>query len=141
MSIFTSLVSQVLDLGAGETVTIRKLSPRQLDDAMRARQLDAVGQMRAMREAMGPDLMDSLSRVSSEQMQQARTADPLLSYDRVTLLRHGVTAWTFDRPLDAETFEDLEDDAQTLIAGAILRLSRPSLYQGEAEQEAARKNA
>ena len=143
MSIFTAFVSKVLDQvpGApGATVTVRKLAPARLAEAQSVQQLAAVAQMRKMREAMGPEMMESITKVAPAQIAEAKAADPLLSYDRVELMRAGITAWSFDVALSAEVLADMDDDAQTYIAGEILRLSKPSLYLTPAEDQADQKN-
>ena len=142
MSIFTSLVTETLPVPRDEaqSVTIRRLSPAALRRAAEAAQLAAVESARRMREAMGPALAETLDRVTPEQMQQAKQADPLLSYDRISLMEDGIVSWTYDRAVTAETLADMDDDAQDWLAGAILRLSKPSLYRTEDESENARKN-
>lgn len=142
MSIFTSLVTETLPVPRDEaqSVTIRRLSPAALRRASEAAQLAAVEAARRMREAMGPALAETLDRVTPGQMAEAKAADPLLAYDRIALMEAGIVSWTYDRPVTAETLADLDDDAQDWLAGAILRLSKPSLYRTEAEQEDARKN-
>lgn len=142
MSIFTSYVTEELPVpsDAGQRVTIRRLPPKVLREASQAQQLAAVEDARAMREAMGEALSEMLGRVTPEAMAAAKQADPLLSYDRVTLMLHGVTAWSYAQPVTREVLEDMDDDAQAWLAGAILRLSKPSLYQTADEQEDAQKN-
>lgn len=139
MSIFTSLVSQVLDVPGGGTITIRKLAPKHLDEARKVSQDRAFAEVQRTRDMLSADFLE---RVMAEtKPDQGSVRDPLLAYDRVVLMQHGVTAWSFDQPVSVESFEDIDDDRADWIAGQILRLSKPSLYQTESEQEDARKNA
>lgn len=143
MSIFTSLVSQVLDVPgvAGATVTVRKLAPKHLDAARKASQDKAFAEMKRTREALDQSFLDRVMETMAGAGGPVKAADPLLAYDRVTLMEAGVTAWSFDLPVTRETLEDLDEDTADWLARAILRLSRPALFESEAEQEAARKNA
>lgn len=143
MSIFTSLVSETLPVpgGSAHTVTIRKLAPKHLAEARKVAQQAAVADMQQMRAALGAAFDDALKAAdTSGAASAAKAVDPLLAYDRVTLMQHGVTAWTLAQPLGREAFEDLDDDAQDWLAGAILRLSKPSLYQTPEQQAEAQGN-
>lgn len=75
-------------------------------------------------------------------------ADPLNGYDPHTLIFYGLEAWTYEEPLPAhkdvdarrELIDDLDDDAVDFYARAILKLTKPSLFQTKPEQEAETKN-
>jgi len=146
-SIYTRFVSETIDV-RGVSVTIRKLAPAHLAEAAKVQTDEAQQEMRRVFDTLGEKLFEDMNRVTPESIEQYRSsvsADPVRAYDRVTLMRHGVTAWSLAGPdgpvpVTPDTLADLDDDAQTAIAGAILALSRPSLYQTEAEAEADRKN-
>ena len=142
MSVFTSLVSEVWDVpGApGQTVTVRKLAPKHLEAARQAQQVRAYAEMKRTRELAGDDFIDRVMATATTPKEDAMP-DPLAAYDRITLMTHGVTAWTFDQPISAEAFEDLDDETQDWLARKLLRLARPSLFQSAEDAEAARKNA
>ena len=139
MSVFTSLVTDTLPVpGAeGQSVTIRKLAPKHLEEARRASQLRALDDMKRTREALPPEMLTAMLAKSDKADPPKEKPDPLLTHDRVSLMQHGVTAWSFAQPLSPDSFEDLDDDTADWLAGAILRLSKPSLY---AQEDAARKN-
>lgn len=138
MSIFTSLVSQVIEVPGGGQITIRKLAPKHLDEARKAAQHRAFTEMQRTRELLSEEFLERVMAEAKPATVESR--DPLLAYDRLVLMSHGVTAWTFDQAIGAQAFEDLDDDTADWLAGAILRLAKPSLYQTEDEQEQARKN-
>ena len=66
-------------------------------------------------------------------------SDPLAGYDRLALIRAGLVSWTYDKPLAA--IDDLDDEAQELIATAVMKQTKPWLFQTAEEAERARKNA
>jgi hypothetical protein len=141
MSIYSRLVTDQVTV-AGVTATIRKLAPKHLDAAAEAAQLAAVEKAKRMRAAMGDDLSQMFASVKPAEMAAVTQADPLNGYDRVTLMRHAILSWTLpDLDPTPEVLEELDDDAQTRFATAILRLAKPSLFQTVEAQEDARKNA
>lgn len=135
---FASLVTKVLTVPGdpGQTITIRKLAPKDLtlavsqstqaDQAVRV--LIGVVERGGTRE--GSDL---------ELVRQEVNKDPLLLFDRVTLIDAGVIGWTYEQERSHAKYEDLDDDTQTWLARAILRLAKPSLFQGPAEAESEQK--
>ena len=139
MSVFTSLVTEILPVpGAeGQSVTIRKLAPKHLEEARRASQMRALDDMKRTRDALPPEMLADMLAKAEKAEKPTTAPDPLLTHDRVSLMQHGVTAWSFAQPLSPDSFEDLDDDTADWLAGAILRLSKPSLYAAE---DAAQKN-
>ncbi|MCC6909081.1 MAG: hypothetical protein IT430_14150 [Phycisphaerales bacterium] len=138
MSVFTSLVTDVLTVpNTEQTITIRKLAPKHLEEARRASQERAFEDMKRTREVLPPEMLAGLLAKSEKADTPKEKPDPLLTHDRVTLMQRGVTAWSFAQPLTPDSFEDLDDDTADWLAGAILRLSKPSLYAAE---DAAQKN-
>lgn len=145
MSIFTSFVSQVLEVpGAnGHTITIRKLAPKALERARAVSREQGAAELRLQRESLGGDEFKALQAEIAQAVAAGtvKAADPLQLYDRGVLIAEGVTAWSFPElePTPA-AFEQIEEDVQDWLARAILRLAKPSLFQTAEEQEAARKN-
>jgi len=72
--------------------------------------------------------------------------DPLSGYDRITLCKEGVKAWTcVDKdgkplPVTPEAINDLDEDALEWMATQVLKLTKPSLFQTDDEKAADRKN-
>jgi hypothetical protein len=150
-SIFTSRVVDTIEIphDAGQTVTIRKLAPRHLEAAAKTSQAKSLD---ALKEMGGPAFMKELQSVVPAPAQTAPATDPLLQFDRVVLMEKGVVAWTYDVPIrdtngqirrDEEglsVFADLDDVTADFLGRAILMLAKPSLYQTQADAEAAQKN-
>lgn len=141
MSVFASRVTKVLPFGA-DSVTIKKLTGRALERAAQESQFRA-GEYMAR---AGAGFREQVGKVdTSSAAAQAVLANPLNSYDRYTLAREGVVAWTFTEngaavEVSPETIDDLDDDISETIAREVLRLSKPSLFQSADEQKAAQKN-
>ncbi len=67
--------------------------------------------------------------------------DQLAGYDRHTLVMAGLVSWTLADPvLSPEAIEDLGDDALEWFARAVLRQTKPGLFQTPAARETERKN-
>jgi hypothetical protein len=137
MSVFTSRVTKILTLPDG-SVTIRKLNPKQLEQAAKASQQRAMADLSAMGGASVLKEMQALAPAKDDA--PATPSNPLMVFDRVTLLEKGITGWTLDAPVNVEAFEDLDEDTLNLLATEILTLAKPSLFQTADEAEAARKN-
>jgi hypothetical protein len=135
---FASLVVSdeiALPFDEGQWIKVRKLTGRQYEeaqDAGRAGFLNGNKWARAFRE--------SLDKGHTEAVQKA-LEDPLTGFDRHTLARLGLTAWSYERPIDPAAIDDLDDDAIEFIAREVLKLTKPSLFQTADEQEHERKNA
>lgn len=138
-SIFASFITKVVEMpGAPEhTVTIRKLAPKHLSAAAKASQLESIA---AFKEIGGAAFVKELQSMGGDEaVSRARSKDPLIGYDRLTLLEHGIKSWTFEEPLSREFFEDnLDDDTLTTLAREVLQLAKPALFVAEPEE--ARKN-
>lgn len=143
MSIFTSFVTEVLEVPGepGQTITIRRLAPKALERARDAARERGNREMRLTRESMGEAEFDAFKAEIAKNIADGGTtvSDPLNGYDRLSLVKDGVTGWTFDAPLDTASFEDIDEDRLEWLATAILKLSKPSLYAASAE--AAQKEA
>lgn len=152
MSIFASQTQITIPVpfDAPHTVTIRKLTGReveqaQADDAFglaaggprtwaaRLQRMKATGDVKAMEQALG---------------------DPLVGYDRFSVIRAGLVAWSYPQPVKPATpasngkatpvavdaIADLDDEAADFIALEILKLTKPALFLTPAQQETAAKN-
>ena len=142
MSVFTSLVVDTVALPppaeVGTTVQIRKLAPGHLRAAQRASMLRSIADLREMG---GAAFLKEIQALSADTVKAAVADDPLMLYDIDTLLQKGITGWSLDADhKDPAVLADLADDIQTVIARAILKLAKPSLFQTEDEQQADRKN-
>lgn len=136
-SIFTSLVTEVLAMPDGASVTIRKLAPKHLEAAAKASQRAALDQLAAIG---GPAELAKLRALEAPVDGAAVAArDPMLSVDRLLILQAGITAWTYPVALTPEALEDVDDETADQWARAILRLSKPSLF-AEFDAEVDRKN-
>lgn len=116
-----------------ETATIRKLSHVQLKAAAKARQSEGVGFMREL----GAELMTALRNADSKavkNIQETQQAD-ITNYDRNTLLRLGIVAWSYPIPHVYERDADgnaiavggkkMESPDETLVDG-IDQLDEPT---------------
>jgi hypothetical protein len=121
-------------------VNIRKLSGAALDRAAEARQMTVTRLSRVM----GPELIQAFHSpeveaaaatlaepVSAATLELRRTARYQL-YDRMTILKSGITSWTYDEKLDA--VEDVDEDSAKQLHEAILDLSLPALTEQEREE-------
>lgn len=144
--IFTSLVTESVELqhDPPHRVTIRKLAPKHLREARLAslaramEELRLIGSPAVLKELRELDGRPTESESPVTQPLDGRGRDPLTLYDRDVLIRRGIVSWTYDRPMDDAALEDLDEQTADLLARAILRLTKPELFE---EQEADRKNA
>ena len=153
MSIFAShsQVTIPIPFDAPNTVTIRKLTGREVELAQAAHRDSFLGS--------SPRLWSSTFRralekgVSDPEVAKA-IADPMIGFDRFTVVRAGLVGWSYPLPVKrsemtttatpvvtvTDPVEDLSDEAVEFIATEILRLTKPALFQTDADREAARKN-
>lgn len=57
-----------------------------------------------------------------------------------TMVRHGVKAWSYDVPVTPETLADLSFEAMAQVAEAVLKLTKPDLFDTPEKAKAKRKN-
>lgn len=141
VSVFTSRNTRTIEIphDPGQTATIRQLAPRHLERATKEAQRQSLADFRAMGgAAVLAELQEIAARASTTTGETVR--DPLAGVDRVTLITAGVTAWSYDAPIDAETVADLDERTQRWLAEQVLRFSRPELFEAPDAQEAAAKN-
>ena len=139
-SVFTSRVTKTIPIphDEGQSVTIRKLAPRHLEQAAKESQRQSFAELREMG---GAAFLKELRSLNEDDIKTATARDPLMLFDRITLMEKAVLAWTYvDVERTRETFEDLDDDTQVLLATEILKLSKPSLFVTKTEEETERKN-
>jgi hypothetical protein len=127
----------------GHTFTIRKLAPRHLEAASKAAQHRAIGEVKEL----GVGFIKELRSLSEEKVKEETKKDPLLTYDRITLIDKGLQGWEtpdVEYPADEkarmEAIEEIDDEIQVALAREILKLSKPKLFEAQEEQEAAAKN-
>jgi len=150
MSIFASRVTDTIPFradGVDYEVTIQKLAGRHLGKAQQAFLNDLV---RGIHErggaAVQKDLREVLDSENAKAGIAAVKADPLNGYDKHTLILYGVKSWTYPEPIPADLdakralFDDLDADYVDVLATAVLKLTKPSLFQEEEEAAAATKN-
>lgn len=133
-----------LPFDEGQWIVVRKLTGRQHEQAQTAHRAGFVagdkwaGFFRATA-GTGPN---------SKEVQRV-LADPLTGYDRYELVRLGLVAWSYDRPIapvkvdgqpDQNAIEDLDDDAVDFIAREVLKLTKPSLFVEPADAEEEKKS-
>ena len=138
-NVFTSLIAKVLPVPSDEphTITIRKLAPKHLDAARKASQARSLGDLREMG---GPAFLKELQAMQTAApaaVADGIKADPLLVFDRGTLLAHGITAWSYEQELSAASRDDLDETTAEWLAREILTLAKPSLFE---DAEVALKN-
>lgn len=139
MSIFTHRVVVTRDVphDPGQSVTFRKLAPRHLEAASKEAQRQSI---QDVKEAGGPKLVGEIQREFADpekkkELEAATTKDPLLTYDRVTLLEKSVKEWSYPEPADRTSFEELDEETLQWLSTEILKLSKPSLYETEADRK------
>lgn len=142
-------ITKILDIpGEQETATIRKLSHKQLKQASKARQSEGIGFMREL----GAEMMTALRNADSQtvkNIQETQQAD-INNYDRDSLLRSGILAWSYtvppiqERTVDgkiigsdgtarvdskdspvADGVDELDEPTAKFLAEAIFEFSRP----------------
>jgi hypothetical protein len=147
VSVFTSFVTQQLDVPHDEpnTITIRKLAPGAMREAQQANQERSMDDLKRMG---GAAFLRELGVLGGDTtVQKAVERDPMMVFDRQTVLRKGVLAWSYDRPVgpDAgpeglEALDDLDERTAAWLAEQVIRLSDPDRFTTEADKEQDQKN-
>lgn len=144
MSMFTSKVTEAIALPSGLTATIAKLTPRALHEAQKAQQKRSMADLLEMGGAEFQKTLNELQAVAKPKDEgdetPAPTPDPMQGYDRETLVLKGVKSWSDEAPITAETVADLDEEHLDGLARAVLKLSRPALFQTTEQAAAAEKN-
>lgn len=87
----------------GEWIMFKLLSWRALEEARTRRQNDALRSFAGV-----ADVVAQLSSVKREDV-QAADEDRATQFDRATLLRKGIAAWSYDAPVDDAALDDLDE--------------------------------
>jgi len=138
---FTSLFTKTIAVSGDpdQTVTIRKLAPEHLERAMKTQQRRVVQDLREMG---GLSVLKEFQDLKqSPETAPEVVADPLLQFDRVTLLETGITAWTYEQQISRATCADLDEETAEYLAREILRYAKPSLFLAADEAHAEKKDA
>lgn len=139
MSIFASATQATIPIpfDPPHTVTARKLTGREVEVAQEAHAGSiASGRSRAWAQTF----RRMLEKGASDPDVLKAIADPLTGYDRFSIVRAGLVAWSYQQPITPTDTDDLDDEAVDFIATEILRLTKPALFQTTIEAEADRKN-
>ncbi len=149
MSIFASETTRTLEVpgDAPHTVTIRKLTGADVERAQ-GEHLNATIAGRSPRGWAAQFQALVAKGIATDVDATKALADPLAGYDRLTIVRAGLTAWTYTVTKDGkeaprpvtESVVDLDDETLEFIAIEIMRLTKPGLFLTDEEREAARKN-
>jgi hypothetical protein len=106
-------------------MTFRQLGWRQLQEAEDARSATVLRNLRNM----GGELLRDLQTINRDQVQeeaQVQTAtDPVAKYDQATILKYGITAWSYPEKLNADNLDNLDAATAAWAAGEIIRLGTP----------------
>jgi hypothetical protein len=113
----------------GVTFTLRKLSHHHLMMAV-----DGAGKRAADKLLSLGDSAKFLPKPTQEDLDDdsAASENPEKKYDRETVLRYGVTAWSYEAPCDDENKRDLDEATAAWLFGAIIAHSLRSADEGEA---------
>lgn len=108
----------------GIKFTLRKLSYGQVLEAEKIKRDDSFEMLRSLGDIKLPE-------TDPEKVREAAN-NPDAKYDRATVLRHGITAWTYDAPCDDANKSDLDEKTASWLFAAIITHSLRSADQGEA---------
>lgn len=156
---FASRITNTVTLPSdpGVTVTVRKLSWLQKQDARKVNQhassrdlvqMGGAEFMRIIREMEQPQAVGESDAPTDRTVVEAAPVEPaavvpsdpvdlaMATHDLFTVLICGVKAWSVPEPVNKETLADLEPEDAEFLAREILRLSVPA-----GQFEADRKNA
>lgn len=145
MSIFASDTRTTFPIpfDSPHTVTLQKLSGGEIERA----QFEHMEGLVTGRARNWATKFIQFARAGTATAKDARKVltDPLSGYDRLTLAKSGVKAWSYvvdgkPKPVTPEAIDDLDDEALEFFATEILRLTKPGLFQTQEEAEAAQKN-
>jgi hypothetical protein len=141
MSIFASDTATTIPIpfDAPHTATIGKLTGRQLELAQAAHLKDFIG---GNSPRGWPAIFKKAVAAGTALESDARHTleDPLIGYDRMTIVRNGLKGWSYFEKSLPSAVEDLDDEALEFFAIEIMRITKPGLFLSREEREAARKN-
>jgi len=145
-----SKVTVAVPTDPGQTVTFRKLTGLEVEHA----QSEHLKGIIAGRSARGwsQAFQRVLAKGATDADAAAAIADPLVGYDRLSIVRAGLVDWSYPLPVQAQSITrtgdsfvsavdyvaDLDDETLEWLAREILKLTKPGLFQTQDEAEAAR---
>lgn len=109
---------------AGVTFTIRKLSFAAAQEAEDAKRDAAIRMFTA--------ISDIADKLPSSDEAAAAANQPENKYDRMVVLRCGLTAWSYQEELTPDNIADLDEETALWLFGEIIRHSFRSADEGEA---------
>jgi hypothetical protein len=109
----TSKITKVIDHPdePGVTFTLRKMSHHQLSMAADAKRDAALKLMKSFEGVTLPEVKDDAKQAAD---------NPENKYDRETVLRYGVTDWTYDAECNDDNKRDLDEGTAAWLFAAII---------------------
>lgn len=137
MSIFASRTTKLIEMKDGGTVTVRKLAGRHIERARQEHSMAMMDSVKRMGVAFQRELAATIDTKDDEI--KAVQSDPMNGFDLTTVLERGILAWSYAEKVTPELIDDMEDEARTEIATAIMKLTLPSLFLSAEEKAAEEK--
>lgn len=163
MSIFASKTKSEplpIPFDSPHTIVVRKMTGREVE---RAQEAHAIGVSSGRSRLWSQTFKQLLEKgVAGQAELQAVLRDPLTGYDRFSVARAGLLAWSYPEPIKAQPakaavpavgdtpaqpateaydpIEDLDDETVEFIAREVMRLTKPGLFQTLEQAESAQKN-
>lgn len=147
MSIFASLTTATIPIpfDAGQTVTLRKLTGREIEAAQEAHRATLAS---GSAKSWAATFRRALEKGATDPDVLKAIRDPLTGYDRYALVRSGLVAWSYPLPIQrtqttatgttvvsvVDAVDDLDDEAVDWIAREVLRLTKPTLFHATAAE-------
>ena len=141
---FASHHTQIVTMPDGHTVTIHKVSGKDLD-AAQYEHMTGIATGRGRNWATNFMSLAASGKATYADAEKV-LRDPLAGFDRLSLVKAGVSAWSYSInsekpvPVGSAAIDDLDDETLELLATAVLKLTKPGLFQTAAEREATQKN-
>lgn len=126
----TSKVTETLTLPhePGEWIKVRMLSGEQIKEAREQRALAAI----KLQQALG-GVEIKITDAQRVEAEAAVKADPLASYDVLTLLKHAIVGWSYyDTPPTATDIADLDEETRRYVAERAIPQERSEADRGNA---------
>lgn len=149
MSIFASETQATVPVLSDppHTLTIRKLTGREVEKAQAEHTYGVVHGLPGR--GWATKFHEALMKGLATDADAERTlADPLSGYDRLSVVQAGLVGWSYKEPdgtpkaVTPERVADMDDEALEQTALAIMRLSKPALFEPATleSRESAQKN-
>jgi hypothetical protein len=128
----------------GATATIQKVNGWKLEKARKVAFATLCNELMARGGAAAQKELQAAFDVAEKAKTDAETkeaiSDPLLNHDKRTLIEHGLVSVSYDQRPIADVIEDFDDDDIDFAARAVLKHTKPALFQNTEEQQEAQKN-